>query len=299
MTQIRARRSGEQPLEGRATWPGPVAYRDSPNRSAPREEPYANGTIVVKIGGSTLGDHDTALQDLVSLQKRGVNPVVVHGGGKTITEWMEKQGVRPRFVRGLRVTDARSLDIVVAVLTGLINKTLVASILAMGGRAIGVSGVDGGMLQARIKDPRLGQIGTIVEVDPRPIKAVQYAGCIPVVAPVAVQGAGQSSIEGSLLNVNADTAAGEVAAALKAERLVFLTDVDGVLDSSRRVIPRLTERQARTLMRSRVVGGGMVPKLEACVTALKEVSVVQIVDGRRTGALIDTLSGTARGTRVG
>ena len=275
------------------------ARRGVRNQAEPAAEANDLGTIVVKIGGSTLGSHDTTLEDLVALQKRGVNPVVVHGGGKVISDWMERQGVRPRFVRGLRVTDRKSLDIAVAVLAGLINKSLVASLLALGGRAVGISGADGAMLRAVIQDPALGHVGRVVEVNPGPIKTVLYSDCIPVIAPVGVRGSDESALDGSLLNINADTAAGEIAAALGAERLVFLTDVEGVLDSSRRVIPRLTQRQARGLMRSRVVGGGMVPKLEACVTALREVGEARIVDGRRAGALLDALSGKARGTRVG
>jgi acetylglutamate kinase len=223
----------------------------------------------------------------------------VHGGGKVITEWMEKQGVRPKFVRGLRVTDAPSLDIAVAVLTGLINKTLVASLLTIGGKAMGISGADGGMLIGRIKDPELGFVGNVDEVNTEPIKAVLDAGCIPVIAPVAVHRADGSEHEGSLLNINADTAAGEIAAALGAERLVFLTDVEGVYDSSRRLISRLTERQARGLVQSNVAAGGMIPKLEACVTALREGGMAQIIDGRNPGALRDVLAGKSLGTRIG
>lgn len=275
------------------------AQEEAEAQAIPAKEALPHGTIVVKIGGSTLGSHDTTLEDLVALQKEGINPVVVHGGGKTITEWMEKQGVRPQFVRGLRVTDAPSLEIVVAVLTGLINKTLVASVLARGGMAIGVSGVDGGMLQARVLDPQLGLVGGVVAVNTAPIKAVLDAGCIPIIAPVAVHCADGSGQAGTLLNVNADTAAGEIAAALGAARLVFLTDVEGVLDSSKRLIPRLTQRQAEDLMHSNVVGGGMVPKLEACLTALRRGSISQIVDGRKPGALRDSIAGRALGTRIG
>jgi len=211
---------------------------------------------------------------------------------------MEKQGVRPRFIRGLRVTDATSLKIVVAVLTGLINKSLVTSIHKLGGRAIGISGADGGMLEARVKDPELGFVGEVVKVNIEPIKTVVDSGCIPVLAPVAVQAEIETASE-PLLNINADTVAGQVAAALGADRLVFMTDVEGVLDSSRRLIPRLTVRQARGLLRSNIVAGGMVPKLEGCLTALDRGGVAQIVDGRRSHALMDLLMGKLMGTRVG
>ena len=287
-----------------AVEPGPstpeVALGGSPQRPhRSKEELGTHGTIVIKIGGSTLGSRDTTLKDLVALQGQGVQTVIVHGGGRLITEWMERQGVRPKFLRGLRVTDKASLEIVVAVLTGLVNKTLVASIQALGGKAMGMSGADGGMLQATIKDPQLGLVGSVVQIDPDLIKVTLDAECIPVIAPVALQLTEDGRCTDSLLNVNADTAAGVIAAALAAERLVFLTDVEGVLDSSRRLIPRLTQRQARGLVHSRVVGGGMIPKLEACLTAVEGGSVAQIVDGRRPGALMETLAGKALGTRVG
>ena len=272
-----------------ATWKTPRAHA----------EPGSGETVVVKIGGSTLGDHDTTLKDLVELQGRGVHPVVVHGGGKIISEWMAARGVRPKFVRGLRVTDAVVMEIVVAALAGVINKSLVSSLQSLGGRAVGLSGVDGGLLTAKQGDQELGLVGGEVFADPDPVRAVMAAGFIPVIAPVATRLSEDGAIEDSLLNVNADTAAGRIATALEADRLVFLTDVAGVLDSSRRVIPRLTEGQAHTLIRSNVVDGGMVPKLEACVTALGRIDHAQIIDGRRPGALLESLSSNPDGTRVG
>jgi len=270
---------------------------DAPQTEALKETD-SGGTIVVKIGGSTLGSHDTTLHDLVTLQRQGVNSVVVHGGGKIISDWMAKQGVMPRFVRGLRVTDAPSLDIVVAVLTGLINKNLVASMVELGARSIGISGADDGMLRADIRDPELGLVGDVVDVNTDPIKAVLDSGCIPIIAPVGVK-MGEDGASPTLLNINADTAAGEIAAALGASRLVFLTDVQGVLDTTRRLIPRLTERQARGLISSNVAAGGMIPKLEACLTALHSGGVSHIIDGREPSALIDVVSGATLGTRIG
>ena len=274
----------------------PGAVRKSPRA---HDEPGSGETVVVKIGGSTLGAHDTTLKDLVELQRRGARPVVIHGGGKIISEWMAARGVRPKFVRGLRVTDSAVLEIVVAVLAGVVNKSLVSSIQALGGRAVGLSGVDGGLLTAKQGDPELGLVGGEVFADPELVRAVMLAGFIPVIAPVAARLSEDGAIEDSMLNVNADTAAGRIATALEADRLVFLTDVAGVLDSSRRVIPRLTEGQAHTLIRSNVVDGGMVPKLEACVTALGRIDHAQIIDGRRPGALLESLSGRPDGTRVG
>ena len=265
--------------------------------------PCANGHngIVIKIGGSTLGNHDTTLDDIVELQKFGEKICVVHGGGKTISEWMEKQGVRPKFTDGLRVTDAASLEIVVAVLTGLINKNLVAEIAASGGNAIGICGADLGLLKAEITRPELGFVGAIKFVDPNPIMTILASGSIPVIAPVAIQSKdinGATNSKHQLLNVNADTAAGEISAALHADHMIFLTDVPGVLDSSRRLIPRLTLRQAEQIMHSSVVAGGMVPKIEACLTSIKGGGKSFIADGRKPNTLQDIINGKSTGTRI-
>ncbi len=258
----------------------------------------AQRPVVVKIGGSTLGNHDTTLQDLVTLQRDGVKLVVVHGGGDLISQWMQRQGTRPKFVRGLRVTDAESLEIVVAVLTGLVNKQLVAALLSRGGETIGFSGVDGGLLQARIANPQLGFVGEITEVNAYPLIQAMEAGFIPLIAPVGIHCNDGSPQAGQMLNINGDTVTGELAYAMEADRLIFLTDVEGVLDGGGRLIPRLTSRQARFLLNSGVAKGGMIPKLEACVRALERVSTAEIVDGRRPGALLDCLSNSGKGTRI-
>ena len=268
------------------------------DRDAAKEQ-TSNGTIVVKIGGSTLGEHDTTLQDLVSLQREGLTPVVVHGGGKIISDWMAAQNVRPVFKDGLRVTDERSLQIVVAVLAGLINKELVSQLSVAGARALGLSGADGDMLTARVKDPELGYVGEIASVNAGPIGTAMDAGYIPVIAPVARCAADDSVYPDSLLNINADTAAGEIASALAADTLLFLTDVEGVMDRSRRLIPRLTAQQADELTRAGTISGGMIPKIEACLTALSSGSSSHIIDGRQPGAIRDSLSGRRIGTRIG
>jgi len=266
-------------------------------KSCSGKAPTHHGTIVAKIGGSTFGKKDSIIHDVVNLQQQGYQPVLVHGGGNVISQWMERQGVRPRFVRGLRVTDAKGLDIVIAVLAGVVNKGIVASLSAIGGKAIGLSGVDGGILHANILNPELGFVGKISRVDVTPIRAIINAGFIPVIAPVAI---GESNdINQSLLNVNADTAAGAIALSLAAEHLLLLTDVEGVLDTSHRLIPRLTKRQALDLTRSQVVDGGMIPKLEACLTAADTVDTTHIVDGRSPGILMKVLAGERVGTRVG
>ena len=258
----------------------------------------AGPPIVVKIGGSTLGSHDTSLKDLATLQQQGADVVVVHGGGNVISQWMQRQGIPPRFVNGLRVTDADSLEIVAAVLGGLINKELVSLLEQLGGKAIGLSGIDGGMLTCALANPELGYVGEILSVDPHPIHALLGSGYIPMIAPLGIHRFDGSENAGKPLNINGDTVAGELARELGAERLVFLTDVAGVMDGGDRVIPRLDRRRAGTLLSSGVVGGGMIPKLQACLRALETSPVANIIDGRRPNALVDCLSGRSSGTTL-
>ena len=243
--------------------------------------------IVVKIGGSTLGSHDTSLKDLVRLQQEGREVVVVHGGGKVISQWMQRQGLAPRFVGGLRVTDAPSLEIVVAVLTGLINKELVSSMHEFGGRSVGLSGIDGNMVEAKIGNPELGFVGEVTAVNVELIRALLDSGYIPMIAPLGVHVRDGSEHAGSPLNINGDTVAGELAYALEAEQLVFLTDVAGVMDGGGRVIRGLDRRRAGILSNSGVIQGGMIPKLSACLRALERSPVANIIDGRQPDALIE------------
>ena len=270
----------------------------SERKRQPREDDPSLGTIVVKIGGSTLGEHDTTLRDLVTLQKSGARLVVVHGGGKVISTWMERHGLRPKFVNGLRVTDAASMEIVTAVLTGLVNKQLVAEIQRAGGRAVGLSCADGAMVRCTIQDQELGLVGAVAEVDTAILTDAADGGYIPVIAPVAVHVEDGSENAGLLLNVNADIIAGEIAASLHADRLVLLTDVEGVLTPGRGVISRLTARQAEALVRSSLVSGGMTPKLQACVTAISSARSAHITDGRTDGALIRSVTDQPVGTRI-
>ena len=265
-------------------------------KSCSGKAPTHHGTIVAKIGGSTFGKKDSIIHDVVDLQQQGYQPVLVHGGGNVISQWMERQGVRPRFVRGLRVTDAKGLDIVIAVLAGVVNKGIVASLSAIGGKAIGLSGVDGGILHANILNPELGFVGKISRVDVTPIRAIINAGFIPVIAPVAI---GESNdINQSLLNVNADTAAGEIASALKAERLVFLTDIDGVLDVNNQLIEALSLEQGRNLIESGIAKQGMIPKLESGLTAAASGCDVSIINGNTPQALLHSVDGKRIGTII-
>jgi acetylglutamate kinase len=248
---------------------------------------------VIKLGGSTLGAHDTSLRDIAAARRAGHSIVVVHGGGATISAWLERAGIEAKFVRGLRATDAASLEIVVAVLAGLVNKTLVAELSALGAPAIGISGADAMVLQARRYDEELGFVGQIERVNPYAIEELLRLGHLPVIAPIAIEADG-----GQLLNTNADTAAGEIAAALKAERLVFLTDVPGVLDASKRLKPNLTAEEARALIASGVAAGGMIPKLESAVRAAAAGCATCIVDGTQPEALSAILAGRESGTTI-
>ncbi len=247
---------------------------------------------VIKLGGSTLGQHDTSLDDIAALQAEGRRFVVVHGGGATISQWLDRAGVESKFVRGLRATDATALEIVVAVLAGLVNKQLVAELQARGADALGLSGADGALLRARRYDPELGFVGEITDVDAGSLSAMAEH-VIVVLAPIALEGDGPQ-----LLNLNADTAAGDVAVALQAERLVFLTDVAGVKDAEGNVQPALGPKVAKELIGSGAVAGGMVPKVEAGLRAAAAGVETCVVDGREAGALRRAVAGEAIGTRI-
>lgn len=253
--------------------------------------------VVAKIGGSTLGSHDTALADVVELQRRGVRPVVVHGGGALISEWLERHNVPTRFEGGLRVTDEPSLKVVVAVLAGVVNKEIVAAISAIGGRAIGLSGADAGILRARVLDPKLGFVGEITGVDPRELLAHLQEGVIPIIAPIAMEWQGETPT-GQLLNINADTTAGAIAAALEARWLVLLTDVAGVRSVDGEVAAQLSAGDAERFIESGVIEGGMIPKVRACLTANAAGCESVIVDGREEHALLRTIDGRMMGTSI-
>jgi acetylglutamate kinase len=253
--------------------------------------------IVVKIGGSTLGSHDTTLADVAELSRRGKRPVVVHGGGAMISDWLERLDVPTRFEKGLRVTDAASLDVVVGVLAGVINKQLVRSLQALGRNAFGLTGADGGLLRCRIADEALGFVGEIEIVDAAVLESLLAEGTVPVVAPIGLLFE-RSQPANQLLNINADTAAGAIAGALGAKWLVFMTDVPGV-KSEGAVIEELDEKRARQLMEAGVIEGGMIPKVEASLQAAATGTRAVIVDGRQEHALLGLIEGGAAGTHVG
>ena len=254
--------------------------------------------LVAKIGGSTLGRHDTTLADIVALQRKGLRPVVVHGGGALISEWLVRHNVATRFERGLRVTDVESLKVVVAVLAGLVNKEIVASLTALGARAFGLSGADSGILRARMLDPKLGFVGEITGVETRALLSLLDDGVIPVIAPIALQWEAEKPTA-QLLNINADAAAGAIAAALSARWLGFLTDVSGVGTAEGVIATRLPAAEAHALIEAGVIEGGMIPKVQACLTAARAGCECVIVDGRDEHALLGLVESRTTGTVVG
>ena len=254
--------------------------------------------IVVKIGGATLGNHDTALEDIVELQRRGKALVVVHGGGKLITEWLAKQGVPSQFIQGERVTDGPALEVVTAVLAGLVNEEIVAAINGLGGRAAGISGVDGALIEGDIADKEKGYVGTVTRVNTGILEVLVKSGFVPVVAPVGINATGRANGAPATLNFNADVVAGEIAAAISAERLIFLTDIAGVCDQSGKLLPRLSPEEAQALVASGVASGGMIPKIRACLRALASSAASCVIDGRQPHALLKEIEVGGTGTTI-
>jgi len=258
-------------------------------------------TVVVKFGGSVLDAKGlgTVPEDLVLLQRAGVRPVLVHGGGPEITRMLDRLGKKSEFINGLRVTDAETMEIVEMVLAGRINKHFVGLIQHIGGRAVGLSGKDGGLLQARryLPEAGLGYVGEVARVDFRVVETLLGEGFIPVVSSV---GLGE---EGTSYNLNADTAAAALAAAMKADKLIVLTDVEGVYrerDGRRELVSELSRSQASLLIADKVVTKGMVPKVEACLAAIDGgVASAHIISGETPhGLLIELFTGTGIGTMI-
>jgi acetylglutamate kinase len=277
-------------------------------QALPHMQRYDDATVVVKYGGHAMGDERFAREfarDVVLLEQAGVNPVVVHGGGPQIQSMLARLGIESKFAAGLRITDAPTVEIVEMVLAGSINKQIVGFINAAGGKAIGLCGKDGNMVTARkvtrtVVDPDsaieqvvdLGFVGEPETVDTTVLDRIIGTEIIPVLAPVA------AAANGGTFNVNADTFAGAVAGALKAKRLLFLTDVPGVLDKSKTLIKELSVADARRLIADGTISGGMIPKVETCIFALeKGVEGVVILDGKAPHAvLMELLTDAGAGT---
>jgi len=251
---------------------------------------YDQKTIVVKFGGNAMqpGGTDDFSQDIVLMKQTGIDPVVVHGGGPQIGAMLKRLNINSTFIDGLRVTDEAAMEVVEMVLSGSINKQIVTGINAAGGRAIGLSGKDGNLVVARKlamtrTDPATGKkeavdmgfVGEPDKINPEVLHAIMKSETIPVIAPIGV------GPKGETYNINADTVSGAVASALNAERLILLTDVEGVLDQDKKVIPRLTVREARALIADGTISGGMIPKIQTAIDAVEGgVNAAVILDGR-------------------
>jgi acetylglutamate kinase len=271
--------------------PKPVRQARLISQVLPFMQRYSGQTVVVKYGGHAMGDDalsDAFARDIALLKQSGIKPIVVHGGGPQIAAMLDKLGIESRFEDGLRVTDEATIDVVEMVLAGSINKQVVQAINSAGGKAIGLCGKDGQMVTVKkltrtAKDPDsniekvvdLGFVGEPETVNPSVLDMVTNEELIPVIAPVA------SGADGKTYNVNADTFAGAIAGALSAQRLLFLTDVDGVLDADKKLMPELTIAKARALIADGTIAGGMIPKVETCIAAVEAgVEGVVILNGK-------------------
>lgn len=267
------------------------------SEALPYMQTYAGKTVVIKYGGHAMGDAELGkafARDVALLGQSGVDPIVVHGGGPQIGAMLERMGIKSEFRGGMRVTDKPTVEIVEMVLAGSINKGIVADFNAQGARAIGLCGKDGNMMKVtkmrrREKDPNsniekivdLGFVGEPKQVDVTVLDMVAGSGLIPVIAPVAF------GDDGETYNVNADTFAGAIAGAMDADRLLFLTDVPGVLDKEGKLIKELTVKEARALIKDGTISGGMIPKVETCIEAIKRgVEAVVIVNGKVPHAVL-------------
>lgn len=271
------------------------------SEATPYIQKYHGKTLVIKYGGNAMVNDDLKLavmNDLVTLTLLGVRVVLVHGGGPAINSMLKKVGKESKFVGGLRYTDEETMDVVQQVLCGRVNKNLVATLNRLGGRALGLCGLDGALFQARLLDERFGLVGEITKVDPTPVNDALDNNYIPVVSTVALGTDAETSY-----NINADTAAAKLAVALGAEKLILLTDVRGLLrdpKDERTLIPELQLSQVPALVREGVISGGMIPKVDCCVEAVRSgVKSAIILDGRVPHSiLIELLSNEGIGTML-
>ncbi|MEO9650896.1 MAG: acetylglutamate kinase [Roseobacter sp.] len=254
------------------------------NKALPYLQRYADATVVIKLGGHAMGSDeamDEFARDVVLMRQVGVNPVIVHGGGPMINAMLDKLQITSEFINGKRVTDTATMEVVEMVLSGLVNKRIVQAINGQGGCAVGLSGKDAGLITCRQTDAALGFVGTPENVNPRVLRDMAEKEYIPVIAPL---GAGQA---GETFNINGDTAAGAVAAALQADRLLLLTDVAGVKNASGEVMTDLTAAQIREMTADGTIAGGMIPKTETALAAIAGgVRAAVILDGRAPNACL-------------
>ncbi|MBD3803925.1 MAG: acetylglutamate kinase [Thioclava sp.] len=262
-----------------------IATARTLSEALPYLQRYTGAVVVVKFGGNAMGDDEAMAEfarDIVLMRQVGMNPVVVHGGGPMINDMLKKLGIESEWVRGKRVTDKATVEVVEMILSGLVNKRIVQAINDQGGRAVGISGKDDDLMVCEADDPELGFVGRPVEMNVQIVRDLYNAGLIPVIAPVATGVA-----DNETFNVNGDTAAGAIAGALQADRLLLLTDVAGVKNKQGEVITQLTPEDVTALIEDGTIAGGMIPKVETALQAVKEgVRAVVIVDGRVANACL-------------
>jgi acetylglutamate kinase len=261
-----------------------IATARTLSEALPYMQRYSGATVVIKLGGHAMGSDEgmaSFARDVTLMRQVGINPVVVHGGGPMINEMLDRLGVKSEFLDGKRVTDAATVEVVEMVLSGKVGKRIVQAINDQGGRAVGLSGKDDNMIVCEPANPKLGLVGAPVEVNAHIIRQMFDAGIIPVVAPLGI------GRDGETYNINGDTAAGAVAAALKADRLLLLTDVSGVKDAQGEVLTELSKSDIETMTKDGVIAGGMIPKTETALAALNGgTRAVVILDGRAPNACL-------------
>lgn len=269
-------------------------------QALPYLQRYYGKTVVVKYGGNAMTSEDLkeqVMEDIVLLTMVGVRIVLVHGGGPELSGLMQRLGKKPEFIDGLRVTDKETIDIAQMVLAGKINKSLVNLLQMKGGLAIGLSGMDGRLIEAKIRDPKYGYVGDVTKVNADVITTLLDSGYIPVISTLGCD------TEGNTYNINGDTGAGKIASAIGAERLIMMTDIEGIMhdrDNPDSLIPQLTIAEAEKLIEDRIISGGMIPKVRCCVDALNEgVKAAVIIDGRVPHAtLMEILTDEGAGTMI-
>ncbi len=262
----------------------PIATARTLSEALPYLQRYDGAIVVIKLGGHAMGSQaamESFARDVVLMQQVGVNPVIVHGGGPAINAMLERLNITSEFVGGKRVTDAATMEVVEMVLSGQVNKRIVQAINAQGGKALGLSGKDASMITCKVASPDLGFVGEPIDIKPEILHTLFADDAIPVIAPL---GFGR---DGQTYNINGDTAAGAIAAALNADRLLLLTDVDGVRDASGEVVTELTAGQIREMTSAGIIAGGMIPKTETALAAIEGgVRAVVILDGRAPNAAL-------------
>lgn len=261
-----------------------IATAQTLSQALPYLQRYADATVVIKLGGHAMGSDeamDEFARDVALMRQVGVNPVIVHGGGPMINDMLDRLNIQSEFKNGKRVTDAPTMEVVEMVLSGLVNSRIVQAISEQGGRAVGLSGKDSGLIICEPEDPELGLVGKPVKIDPRILRDLAEKDIIPVIAPLGM------GLDGETFNINGDTAAGAIAAALQADRLLLLTDVAGVKNAEGDVLTELTASQINAMIADGSIAGGMIPKTQTALDALAGgVRAAVILDGRAPNACL-------------